>query len=58
MMGSLATSLIIILRRLRQSSGSFTLGNVSHPGGCPPAIHVQRCLKGFDKQAYFLPWPF
>lgn len=32
MMGSLATSLITILRRLRQSSGSLMLGNlVSHP---------------------------
>lgn len=29
-MGSLATSLITILRRLRQSSGSFTLGNEFH----------------------------
>lgn len=60
MIGSLATSLIKILRRQRQSSGSLMLGDlVSSPGeGCPPAIHIQRCLEGFDIQAYLLSQTF
>lgn len=54
-MGSLTTSLITILQRLRQSSGSFYAGElVSHPqrGVLKLFTHTQRCLKSFDKQEH------
>ena len=47
-MGSLATSLITILQRLRQSSGSLTLGNqFCTRVGCPPANSYTKMLEGF-----------
>lgn len=48
MMGSLATSLITILRRLRQSSGSFTLGNKFHTHrGVSSGYSYTKMLEGF-----------
>lgn len=50
---SLPTSLETILRRPRQSSGSDTGEfRFSPKEGCAPVVHIQKCLKGFDKQAY------